>query len=208
MTNKQEFSKGFGLGYDHFMHWPEKMVLEKCRKRLLSDLKGKVLEVGVGTGINFKYYHSDIDLIGIEPSPHMLEKAEQRRMELVSPDRFKLHNIGCSYPEMEQLIETESLDAVVVTLVLCTVPEPQKSMAKFYQWLKEGGQLVVLEHIKSHHKIGSALQNMVNPFWGRFGEGCQLNRETDELIDSTNFKLVHRRYFNMGLPFMEAVYQK
>ena len=95
------------------MYSIEKDHLNRRRARLLSGLSGAVLEVGVGTGTNFEHYNGDIELIGIEPSPYMIPRAEKKKEVLLLPSKITLLNIGCGYPEMEKLIEPDSLDAVV-----------------------------------------------------------------------------------------------
>jgi len=203
-----KFSNTFGASYDHFMYVLEKFFLRKRRARLISGLSGKVLEVGVGTGVNFEHYHKEAVLTGIEPSPYMLVRAEKKRDLLLFPDRISLHNLGCGSPEMEQLIAPGSLDAVVCTLVLCTIPEPETALSNFMKWLKPGGHLLVLEHIRSHYRVLAKVQDVLRPAWEKIGEGCQLNRPTDKIIAESGFRLLREDRFNIGIPFYEAEYQK
>jgi SAM-dependent methyltransferase len=200
------FSRIFGITYDRFMSGIEKRHLRVRRARLLSPLKGRVLEVGVGTGINFEHYNGDIEVMGIEPSPYMMPQAVKRREVLLFPDKITLHNVGCSYPEMEVLVEPASLDAVVCTLVLCTIPDPARALANFKKWLKPGGKLVVIEHIRSHNHLKGRMQDLANPIWELVAEGCQLNRSTDILILQSGFTLVREEYFRIAIPFYEAEY--
>ncbi len=202
------FSKTFGNTYDYLMYLPEKFILKSRRAKLISNLSGRILEVGVGTGINFKHYSNDIELTGIEPSPHMMSHAKRRRDKLVLPNRFTLHNIGCGYQEMEKLIPHNSLDAVVCTLVLCTIPNPEKALENFMKWLKPGGRLIILEHIRSHKHSKGKLQDLVTPAWEKMAEGCQLNRPTDKMIINSGFRLLRENRFNIGLPFYEAEFEK
>jgi SAM-dependent methyltransferase len=202
------FSKTFGTSYDYFMFFLEKFFLRKRRTRLLSGLTGKILEVGVGTGINFRHYGKHIELTGIEPSPHMISQAEKRKDISLDPERITLHNIGCGYPEMQRLIVPGTLDAVVCTLVLCTLPDPEMALQNFYNWLKPGGRLLILEHIRSHRHFSGKIQDFFNPAWKRFAEGCNLNRPTDEMLRNSGFRLVREDRFSIGIPFYEAVYQK
>ncbi|MBN2001602.1 class I SAM-dependent methyltransferase [candidate division KSB1 bacterium] len=175
---------------------------------MLSGLTGKILEVGVGTGVNFEHYNPDIEVTGIDPSPYMIPQAEKKRALLLLPNRITLFNIGCGYPEMEKKIVPLSLDAVVCTLVLCTIPNPEKALVNFKKWLKPGGRLVILEHIRSHRKIAGKLQDIFNPVWEKVTEGCQLNRSTDQLLMFSGFRLLREERFNIGIPFYEAEYEK
>lgn len=200
------YKRIFGAVYDRFMNSTEKTHLRSRRARLLSGLSGKVLEVGVGTGVNFEHYSEDIELIGIEPSPYMIPRAKKKRDVLLFPNKITLLNIGCGYEEMEKLFEPGSLDAVVCTLVLCTVPDPSKALKNFMKWLKPGGKLVILEHIRSHNPSRGKLQDILNPVWEKVADGCQLNRPTDQLLSGSGFQLVMEERFKIGIPFYEAVY--
>ncbi len=202
------YSKKFSQLYDEVMYLPDTIFLKIRRKRLLKGLAGKILEVGVGTGTNFQHYSNNSEVVGIEPSPYMFAKAENRKNRLPFPNRFTLHNIGCGDSEMKDLIQPESLDAVVCTLVLCTIPEPEKALSSFMKWLKPGGRLVVLEHIRAHRLAGMKIQNLFNPVWEKLAEGCQLNRATDILLAESGFELVRENRFWLGMPFYEAELKK
>jgi ubiquinone/menaquinone biosynthesis C-methylase UbiE len=200
------YKRLFGAVYDRFMRSLEASHLNERRARLLSGLSGKVLEVGVGTGANFQHYSEDIELIGIEPSPYMIPRAKKKKEVLLFPSRITLLEIGCGYPEMEKLIAKNSLDAVVCTLVLCTIPDPSKALENFNRWLKPGGKLVILEHIRSHNSARGKLQDMLNPVWKRVADGCNLNRPTDRLLADSGFQLIREERFKIGIPFYEAEY--
>ena len=202
------YKKIFGAVYDRFMNSMEKDHLSSRRARLLSGLSGKVLEIGVGTGTNFEHYSEDIELIGIEPSPYMIPRAKKKKEVLLFPNKITLLNIGCGYPEMEKLVEPDSLDAVVCTLVLCTVPDPSRAIKNFMKWLKPGGKLVILEHIRSHNPSKARLQDILNPLWRKVADGCQLNRPTDMLLAASGFQLVREERFKIGIPFYEAEFRR
>ncbi|WP_291859088.1 class I SAM-dependent methyltransferase [Marinilabilia sp.] len=208
MGKMVRYSKTFSLVYDRFMFILERMFFRSRRSRLLATVKGKVLEVGVGTGINFEHYTSEVNMTGIEPSPHMLKRAKKKRDLLLIPERFELHNIGCGYSEMEKLVAPESLDAIVCTLVLCTIPNPKEALLNFMKWLKPGGRLLVLEHIRSHNHTTGKMQDFLTPAWAKLAEGCQLNRPTDKMILEAGFELLRQEHFKIGIPFYEAEYQK
>ena len=202
------WSRLFAAVYDRFMYILEKNHLKARRARLISGLSGRIFEVGVGTGVNFEHYKDDVVLIGIEPSPYMLSFAQKRKDISINADRITIHAIGCGNPELDRLIPPGSLDVVVCTLVLCTVPEPGKALASFMRWLKPGGRLVVLEHIRSHGRLAGWMQDAINPFWERIAEGCQLNRSTDTMIPEAGFRLLREERFKLGVPFYEAEFEK
>ena len=203
-----EFSKYFGDFYDFVLYLPDYLFLRRRRKRLLSQLSGKVLEVGFGTGMNFKHYGKSVEVVGIEPSPYMLSKAKRKLLKLNASNRFTLHNLGCCDPEMEELLEPESFDAIVCTLVLCTIPNHIRAMYNFYTWLKPGGKLLILEHVQSHNRAGSILQECINPAWTKISGGCNLNRPTDILLKGFGYKLIREEKFWLGMPFYEAELEK
>lgn len=202
------FGRIFGASYDYFMYYLEKRQLRARRARLLSGLEGHVLEVGVGTGVNLEHYSEKVQLTGIEPSPYMFYRAEKKRDLLLFPDRVSLHNTGCGYDEMQQLIAPGSLDAVVCTLVLCTIPDPGRALDQFMMWLKPGGRLLILEHVRAQRHLGGKMQDFFNPVWEKVAEGCQLNRPTDALLKEKGFLVKREEYFKMGLPFYEAELHK
>jgi ubiquinone/menaquinone biosynthesis C-methylase UbiE len=202
------YKRIFGALYDRFMNSIENAHLRSRRSRLLSDLSGRILEVGVGTGTNFEHYNDSIELIGIEPSPYMMPRAEKKKEVLLFPNKITLLNIGCGYPEMEKLIEPDSLDAVVCTLVLCTIPDPSRALKNFMRWLKPGGKLLILEHIRSHNPSNGKLQDLLNPMWRKVADGCHLNRPTDLLLAGSGFQLVREERFKIGIPFYEAEYMR
>ncbi|MFW6351215.1 MAG: class I SAM-dependent methyltransferase [Bacteroidota bacterium] len=203
-----KFSRTFGAVYDFVMVLLEEPWLKWRRKRLLTGITGKVLEVGVGTGTNLKFYSHQTEVTGIEPSPHMIKRARKKRDLLHFPERINLHHTGCGFDDMDNLVAPESLDAVVCTLVLCTVPDPETSLCNFMKWLKPGGRLLVLEHIRSHNHSAGKLQDLLTPAWAKIAEGCQLNRPTDKLILQTGFQLLREEHFKIGMPFYEAEYRK
>jgi len=203
-----KFSKGFGNSYDFFMQFIERPYLRKRRSKLISGLSGKILEVGIGTGVNFEHYGTEVQLIGIEPSPYMIEQARTKKDISIAAGKITLHHLGCGDQEMERMIEPCTLDFVVCTLVLCTIPDPEKAIRNFMRWLKPGGKLIILEHIRSQNRLVSKMQDMLNPAWQKVGEGCQINRATDKLIPAMGFNLIEEEYFRIAIPFYQAVYEK
>ncbi len=138
----------------------------------------------------------------------MIKRALKKRDLLLFPERINLHHTGCGYDDMVKLIDPESLDAVVCTLVLCTIPNPEMALGNFMKWLKPGGRLVVLEHIRSHNHSAGKIQDFLTPTWAKIAEGCQLNRPTDKLILQVGFQLLREDHFKIGIPFYEAEYRK
>jgi SAM-dependent methyltransferase len=202
------YTKTFSVVYDPFMYLLERYFLKKHRSQLLSGLSGKIFEVGVGTGINLEHYNHQAQVTGIEPSPFMIPRAVRKKNRLRFPERFELYTLGCGYPETEDLFTPGSLDAVVCTLVLCTIPDPVKAVENFMKWLKPGGTLVVLEHIRSHNRIEATMQDSIRSLWEKVGEGCQINRPTDIILAESGFRMEWQEYFHLFIPFYKARFVK
>jgi len=170
--------------YDIF-EWPlERLLFRRLRKKAVVQAKGKVLEVGAGTGKNFLYYdRSSVELTAIDFSEGMLELAQKRKVQM-QWDRLKLFQM-----DVENLsFEDESFDCVVSTFVFCTVPHPQKGLAEVYRILKPQGKAIFLEHMKSSHKVINALLWMMNLFSSRL-LGTFMLRETQKSIEEAGFKI-------------------
>ncbi len=185
------------------MHDFEKR-LYKRRKELLSNLGGNVLGVGEGTGVNFQFYPDSTNVFSVDPSKHMLAKA---RLKAAGKGNITFYNYGINDQELDQHLAPKSMDAIVCTLVLCTIPNPTLALENFKRWLKPNGKLIIMEHIHADRPINKALQNIVNPAWKAFGDGCNLNRNTDQLIKDAGFKPVHEEYFKRTLRFYSGVFK-
>lgn len=198
------YSKLFARFYDPFMEAMEQRVLSRFRKRLLDPLSGHVLEVGSGTGVNFKLYPEGCHIIASEPSEHMLQYASERlRTEPVKAE-VELVLAGVGDRLLEEHIPSEGLDAIVCTLVLCTIPDPEAAMAGFAKWLKPGGRLIVLEHVHGSSRARRVTHDLLNPIWKRFAEGCHLNRDTAEMLLGHGFTPIWEERFTKVVPFYIA----
>ena len=176
--------------------------IEEDRKNMLENLTGLVLDVGSGTGINFKFFNNQVRVLAIEPSLPMLKKAKAK----IKNKNIELINLGVNDSKLQRIIAENSLDAIVCTLVLCTVPNPELALENFKKWLKPEGKLMVLEHIHSKSKCKAKIEDVINPVWNKMGDGCNLNRHTDKLILNKGFKPVKQSYFNLGVTIHKAVY--
>lgn len=198
----KRYEKLFARYYDSFMENVEERISFR-RERLLIDLKGNILEIGSGTGVNFKFYNPSCNVTAIEPSLPMLEKAKLK----LTQSNIRIFNYGIEDSELNTLKPEFGYDAIVCTLVLCTVPDLDKTLTILKGLLNENGKLIVLEHIHSKHPIKSKFQNLINPIWKRLGEGCNLNRDTDEVLEKNGFYRIKESYFKHGLDFYEGVFK-
>lgn len=175
------------------------------RAELISNLTGKILDVGSGTGVNFEHFNKGAEVIAVEPSKYMLDKATQK---LPQKAQIKTYNLSVTDSKLDDIIQPETLDFVVSTLVLCTIPDYQLALKQFYKWLKPNGKLIILEHIHSENKINHLAQNLINPIWKIVGDGCHLNRPTDQLIKTHGFKAEQEQYFKRTLRFYKGIFVK
>jgi ubiquinone/menaquinone biosynthesis C-methylase UbiE len=158
--------------YDKFEAPIEQMAFKSIRKKVIGALSGQILEVGVGSGKNLPYYRSSTHVIGIDISPQMLRKAQEKSAT------FHGEFIELQRMNVEQLIfENDTFDIVVCTFVLCSVPNPIQAIQEIFRVLKPNRRLILLEHVLSKMSLISFLQKVFNPFTrGIFG--YNIDRDT------------------------------
>lgn len=199
------YSKLFARFYDPFMESMEQKVLGGYRKQLLEPLSGDILEIGSGTGVNFKLYPQGCHVLASEPSEHMLKYAQERlKMEPVSAD-IEIVLAGVGSDELEKKVPEGGFDAIVCTLVLCTIPEPEKAVQSFKHWLKPNGKLIILEHVHAKTNPRKMVHNVLNPAWKYFAEGCHLNRNTAQMLRDSGFEAEWEHDFTKVMPFHVSV---
>lgn len=196
------YQKLFANFYDVFMHDFEKKLFKK-RKNLLSNLEGNILGVGEGTGVNFQFYSENTSVYSVEPSKPMIEKAKTKAE---GRGNIIFYNYGINDKALDEELKEKSMDAIVCTLVLCTIPDPVLALQKFKKWLKPNGKLIIMEHIHASKPLNKSLQNIINPAWKIVGDGCHLNRNTDILIKEVGFVPVSEEYFKRTLRFYAGVF--
>ncbi|MDP2926402.1 MAG: methyltransferase domain-containing protein [Nanoarchaeota archaeon] len=173
----------FSRFYDLLEGSMEKYKFSRWRKDLLSNLKGKILEVGVGTGKNLSYYDKNAEVIGIDLSPKMLKKAKIRLTKLNNP------NITLMQMDAQKLeFKDNSFDYVVCTFVLCSVPDPVKVLREMKQVCKKKGKILMLEHMLSNYKIIAFFEHIHNPITKTLFR-FNVNRKTIENINKAGLKI-------------------
>ena len=183
----------FSKIYDLFESPIEMRAFSKYRKKALSLAKGKVLGIGVGTGKNLPYYPEGVEVIGIDFSRGMLEKAEKRKKEL------ELENVKLLYMDAQNMeFDDNTFDTVVSTFVFCTVPDPIKGLKEAYRVLKPGGTAIFLEHMKSNSRLLNIPLYLMEPFIKTL-LGTSMLRETQKNIEKAGFKIekVENLFFNI-----------
>ena len=177
----------FARLYDPIMAGAEKHGLARERARLLTPLTGDVVELGAGTGLNLPHYPAGARLVLTEPTPEMAVRL-RARVARERPDARVLEAGAESLP-----LPDASADAVVSTLVLCTVRDVARSLSEVRRVLRPGGQLVLFEHVAS---TGAwvRVQRLMDPVQHFCARGCHLTRDTRAALQAAGFdtgELVH-----------------
>lgn len=176
----------FAAGYDRLLHASEQAWLADWRESLLADLEGTVVELGAGTGLNLAHYPASVQrLVLTEPSAPMLRRLEQRVAGADNRDVDVLQVRAVALP-----FEDGSVDAVVTTLVLCSVADLDDALDELARVLRPGGRMAMLEHIGPSQRRGIArLQRVLEPVWKVVNRGCRLTRDPRPGLAERGFDL-------------------
>lgn len=154
------------------------------RRRLVPAAQGRVLEIGVGSGLNLPLYtNAATHVVGLDTSSRLLSMARQ------------VHPTGARSTEMiegsaEALpLEDESIDTVVTTWTLCTIPDVVAALREMRRVLKPSGQLLFVEHGRSPDARVRRWQDRLTPVWKHLAGGCHLNRPIRELLEQSGFRI-------------------
>jgi ubiquinone/menaquinone biosynthesis C-methylase UbiE len=157
----------------------------KQREKIVPLAEGDVLEIGFGSGLNVPYY--DIQKVrkvfGLEPSAGMRELAADR----VSASSLAIEFIDL--PGEEIPLEENSVDTVLITYTLCTIPNVGAALEGMRRVLKPGGKLLFCEHGKAPDEGVHRWQNKLNPAWSKIAGGCNMNRDIPALIEASGFRI-------------------
>lgn len=180
------------------MGWYERYILPKVvhltcgskpvrkqRQKVIPLARGRVLEIGIGTGLNLPFYDASrvSKLWGLDPSPEMRAMAEGPARE--AP--FEVELIGL--PGEEIPLADGSVDTVVVTYTLCSIEQPEAALRQMARVLAPGGELVFCEHGAAPDPGVRRWQDRINPIWRRLGGGCNLNRDIPDVIAGGGFRI-------------------
>tara|TARA_A200000159_G_C7278147_1_gene320303 strand:- start:532 stop:1146 length:615 start_codon:yes stop_codon:yes gene_type:complete len=157
----------------------------KQREKIIPNAKGKVLEVGIGSGLNLSFYDPDkvTELVGIDPSLELWEK------------RQPIKDLGFHYEFIKGVAEDmpfgkDSFDTIVITYTLCSIPDFQSALESLRKVLKPSGKFLFCEHGKAPDKSVLLTQNAINPIWKLIGGGCNINRDIPSIINGNGFKIL------------------
>jgi ubiquinone/menaquinone biosynthesis C-methylase UbiE len=154
------------------------------RQRVIGTAEGRVLEIGIGSGLNLPLYGSAVkSVIGLEPSSELLRMARTRAEAATRPITL-LDASAEAIP-----LDNGSIDTVVTTWTLCTIPNAARALAEMRRVLRPGGSLLFVEHGRAPEPGVARWQDRLDPLWSRFAGGCHLNRKMDDLISGSGFQI-------------------
>jgi ubiquinone/menaquinone biosynthesis C-methylase UbiE len=169
-------------------HWVcSQKDIARQRRRIVPLARGRVLEIGMGSGLNLPFYNPDrIEFVwGLDPSEGLMKMAEQKAVRL--PFQVRLTAIsGEKIP-----LENKSVDTVLVTYTLCSIPDVSKALKEMHRVLKPNGRLLFCEHGRSPDPSVIRWQDSLNPLWMKVSGGCHLNRPISGLIQNSRFHINH-----------------
>jgi ubiquinone/menaquinone biosynthesis C-methylase UbiE len=161
------------------------------RKRLVSRASGLVLDVGAGPGPNLPLFPPEARVVAAEPDPHML-----RRLRQAARRRPQTHVVQARAEALP--FRDGTFDAVVCTLVLCSVGDLHASVRELFRVLRPGGSLFFYEHVRAASRFWARVQDLFTPLWRRLAAGCHPNRDTVAALRQAGFRVEEVRACAVG----------
>lgn len=192
---KKRYNRIAGV-YD-ILDKPMKAAASKWREKLLSQIGGKVLEVGIGTGRNIPYYPANVELTGIDFSPKMVEIAKKRAG---NKDNVKILEMDAENMDFSN----NSFDTVITSCVFCSVPGPIKGLKEIRRVCKNEGKILMLEHVRSEKKVVGELMDVFN-FIPLHLYGANINRRTYDNLLRAGFNAQNIRVENLWLDIVKLI---
>jgi len=169
--------------------------MRRRRSALLGGARGRVVEIGAGTGLNIAHYPDEIsELVLTEPEPAMRRRLARRLQRYARVARI------VDAPAERLPLADASVDTVVSTLALCTVKDPERALREIARVLRPDGQLLFIEHVRASSRFLAACQDSLFQPWFRFAGGCCCNRPTVELMRARGFAVAADDVVWRGMP--------
>jgi ubiquinone/menaquinone biosynthesis C-methylase UbiE len=174
------WASSFARIYDLSL-WPgEHAGMRRHRRELLAQARGRVLEIGAGTGLNVEHYPAGLsELILAEPDASMSRRLARRADGRAAVVAARADDLP---------VDDASLDTVVSTFVLCTVEEPVAALHEIRRVLRPGGRLLLIEHVRADGRWLASLQRTLRGPWARFACGCRCDQPTPDLLRACGFR--------------------
>lgn len=195
----------FASIYDRTFALMQARGLDRLRGELLAQAHGSVLELGAGTGLNLPHYGESVNrLVLTEPDPHMARRLRER-LAAEPPRAREVEVVEANAEELP--FDDGSFDVVVSALVLCTVDDPDQAAAEARRVLVEGGELLLIEHVRSQRPRLARWQDRLEKPWGLIAGGCHPNRDTEQVLASAGFWIdrLERGTIRGALPVMRPM---
>ena len=156
------------------------------RQKVAPLVEGKVLEIGIGSGLNLPFYDkSKIDeLWGLDPSEELSDMAKK----VADSENIEVNFISSGAEEIP--LPDKYFDSVLITYTMCTIPEVARANREIKRVLKTGGKLIFCEHGEAPDENRRKWQKRINPFWGKLAGGCNIDRKIPKLIQNSGFEIV------------------
>jgi ubiquinone/menaquinone biosynthesis C-methylase UbiE len=159
--------------------------LRPYRERVLSQAHGRVLEIGIGSGLNLPLYGPRVDaILGLDPAARLLRMAQD------AANRSKIPVTLISGSAHAMPIDRGSIDTLVTTWTLCSIPDAGAALQEMRRVLTPNGRLLFVEHGSAPEESVRKWQNRLTPVWKRIGGGCHLNRPIRTLIENAGFRMI------------------
>jgi len=189
--------------YDRGMWGLENIGLRKLRRRMLTEVTGSILEIGVGTGANLSYYNGVDHVTAVDVHMGRLRGAVAKglaRQQSTFPYAVNL-------ADAQQLpFAANQFDTVIGALVFCSIPYPAQALAEIQRVLKPNGRLLLLEHVRGQGAISRRHCDWLQPAWFALQHECHLNRETETAVSDAGFKIKSSSVHGFGvIQLIEAV---
>ena len=170
--------------------------MARRRRQLLASLSGRVIEVGAGLGTNFAYYPPDVEeVVAVEPEPYLRNLAERAAGDA------QVRITVLDAPAEEVPVESDSFDAAVASLVLCSVADPAQAVRELYSVIRPSGELRFNEHVRSSSTRVARVQDAADRLgWPRVSGGCHLARDTEVLMLAAGFQVEQLDRYSFGVP--------
>jgi ubiquinone/menaquinone biosynthesis C-methylase UbiE len=153
------------------------------RERVIASAEGRVLEIGIGSGLNLPFYGPHVrEIVGLEPAPRLIAMARQVAERIPMPVTF-MEESAAAIP-----LDDNAVDTVVMTWTLCTIPQADRALSEMRRVLKPNGRLLFVEHGLAPDDGVRRWQDWLTPAWKRISGGCHLNRPIQSMIESAGFR--------------------
>lgn len=153
------------------------------RERVIGSAEGRVLEIGIGSGVNLPFYGPKVrEIVGLEPAPQLIAMARKLAERMPMPVRFMEESASAIS------LDSNTIDTVVMTWTLCTIPEADGALREIRRVLRPSGRLLFVELGQAPDERVRRWQDLLTPAWKRVSGGCHLNRPIRAMIEGAGFR--------------------